>query len=82
MIDVATKEPLRVEPNETAGPYLRVSVDQLPAVRRLLDERDVFYWVDRNPVVLVGRPSITFISFGHRGKTRIDELQTMLDAAS
>lgn len=80
MIDVATKQPLRVEPNERAGPFLMVSVDQLPAVRRLLDERNVFYWVDRNPVELVGRPALTFVNFGHRGKA--DDIQSLIDTAS
>lgn len=82
MTDVATKEPLRVEPNETAGPYLRVSVDQLPALKQVLDRNGVFYWEDGFATRLGDRPAITYVNFGYKGRPRIAELQALLDTES
>ena len=45
MIDEKTKNQLRVLTDEIAGPYLRVTLGQLPRIRDLLDRHEVHYWV-------------------------------------
>ena len=80
MVDVATKLPLRVLPNERAGPYLRVSMDQLPALKQVLDRHAVFYWEDGFATKLGGLPAITYVNFGHKGKARQADIQALLDA--
>lgn len=80
MVDVTSGKPLTVEPNEYAGPFLRVAVDQLPAVRTVLDEHQVFYWLDHSPVGIPGGPLVHYINFGHKGSARIGDIQRLLDA--
>ena len=80
MIDVATKQPLRVEPDDSAGPFLSVSIEQLPALKQVLDRHGVFYWDDGFSIALGGGPKLTYVNFGHRGKSRVSELQTLIDA--
>ena len=78
MADTISGQPLTVLPDERAGPYLSVTVDQLAAVRAVLDRHGVSYWVDPEAIRLAGRPAVTVVNFGRRGDAR--QLQELLDA--
>lgn len=67
MADVATKNSLRVSTDGTAGPYIMVGVSQLDDVRRILDSRQIVYWVEENVISLNGAPEIAVINLGRRG---------------
>jgi hypothetical protein len=54
MTNVATKKPMRVSTDGTAGPYIMVPVSQLDEVRQLLDGRRIRYWVEENAISLDG----------------------------
>jgi hypothetical protein len=64
MIDVATNKPLRVVAGGTEWPYIEVSVNQLDALRKLLNSRGVRYWVDEHVVSLNGGPEIADVDLG------------------
>jgi hypothetical protein len=67
MTDAATKKPLRVATDGTAGPYIMLPVSQLDEVRRLLDSRRIRYWVEENAISLNGAPEIAVINLGRGG---------------
>ena len=77
MSDSITRRGLRVSSGGTAGPYIMVPVDQLDKVCGLLDRRQVKYWVEANAVSLDGKPAITVVNLGLRGKA--DLVQSILD---
>jgi hypothetical protein len=78
MKDVTTQKPLYVSTEGNAGPYIMVPEEQLEQVRRLLDEREVSYWVDENVISLDGKPAIAVINLGLRGNAQA--IQEILDA--
>jgi hypothetical protein len=67
MTDVTTKKPLHVSTESTAGPYISLPVSQLDEVRRLLDGRRIFYWVEENAISLNGAPYVAVINLGRAG---------------
>jgi hypothetical protein len=77
MIDVTTKKPLRVTPDESAGPYIRLSLAQVDAIRRLFDSHGVRYWVSENAISLNNGPYMTIVNLGRGGDA--DAVQTLLD---
>ena len=77
MADVATKNSLRVSTDGTAGPYIMVGVSQLDEVRRVLDGRQIAFWVEENVISLNGAPEIAVINLGRRGDAAA--VQTALD---
>jgi hypothetical protein len=78
MIDVTTKQPLRVSTDGTAGPYVLVPVTQLDAVCQALDSRGVRYWVEDEVISLNGAPETAAINLG-RG-TDAQSVQALLDS--
>jgi hypothetical protein len=78
MTDAATKKPLRVSTDGTAGPYIMLPVSQLDEVQRLLDSRSVRYWVEENVISLDGGPEIAVIDFGRTGDAAV--VQAILDS--
>jgi hypothetical protein len=64
MIDVSTNRPLVVSADGDTGPYIIVPVQQVDAVRTLLDSDDVHYWVDESAISLNGKPELTIINLG------------------
>ena len=62
MIDAVTKTPLHVSTDGGEVAYIRVSVDQLPEVQKLLDGHGVRYWVQENYFSFNGGPFKTVIS--------------------
>jgi hypothetical protein len=79
MIDVTTKQPLRVANEGDAGPYIELPYDQLAEVRRLLDRHGVRYYPHEDVFSFNGGPYIATIDFG-RGADP-DAIQSILDDA-
>jgi hypothetical protein len=77
MTDATTQQRLRVSTDGTAGPYIMVPVSQLEEVKRLLDDRQIRYWVEENAISLDGGPYITVINLGRDGNATA--VQAILD---
>ncbi len=80
MIDSATHKPIEVRFTAEAGPYIRVSVEQLEPLREVLLKHDIRHWVDLFPVSVDGRPAMTKIYI--RKGTDPGHVQRLLDAAA
>jgi hypothetical protein len=81
MIDVSTNAPLKVERAINAGPSMRVSMPQLPAVRAALDRHpDIIYWTSESAISDNGGPFFLRVEFGR--KEDADQLQAILDSAA
>lgn len=80
MTDTATQRPIRVSTEDPARPYIRVSVELLEKVRRLLVENGIRHWVDHHAISVDGRPAVTVI-YLRRG-TDSRQVQDLLDAAA
>jgi len=80
MTDVVTKKPLLVEIDQTVGPYLRLGVSQLEAIRQMLDQHNIHYRVDEYAISFNGAPETTLIYFGRKGNAQT--VQAILDSVS
>lgn len=80
MTDSTTGSQMRVSTDGRGGPYLIVPVQQVDAVKRVLDQAHIHYWVDRTAVSMSGGPVLTVINFGKNAHA--DHIQAALDHAS
>jgi len=78
MTDAMTNKPLRVSTEGTAGPYISLPFSQLEEVRRLLDSRQIRYWVGENAISLDGAPEVVVINLGRGGDAAA--VQSVLDS--
>ena len=78
MKDVATKQPLYVSTDGTAGPYIMVPYSQLDDLRRLLDQNRVRYSVDEDVISLNGEPEVALVNLGRGGDAK--SVQKILDS--
>jgi hypothetical protein len=78
MTDVVTQRPMRVSTDSWGGPYLDLPFSQVEEVRKLLDSRHIFYWVDEHVISFNGGPATTVINFGHEGDAAA--IQAALDS--
>jgi hypothetical protein len=78
MIDVTTKKPLTVSNEYPPAPYISLPVSQVEEVRRLLDSRNIGYWVDDIAISFDGNPEETVINL-NRG-TDVAVVQAILDS--
>jgi len=58
---------------------IRVAVDQVDEVRKLLDQDEIRYWVDSVAVSVKGRPFVTVIELGFNNDAA--RVQEILDQA-
>ncbi len=79
MTDIETRTPLTVKTEGDAGPYLMVPLEQLPEVRRVLQQNGIKHTVAPEAVRLAGKPVIAIIDFGRRADAA--RIQAALDAA-
>jgi hypothetical protein len=79
MTDTTTQQRLQVLTEGTAGPYIRVPDSQLDEVKRLLDDNQIFHWVEENSISLDGGPYMTVINLGREGNAAV--VQAILDNA-
>lgn len=77
MIDIATKQKIRVKSDGDAGAYIMVPVDQLEEVTSVLEEAKITFWVDREAISLNGKPAVTVINLSRNAET--DRIQCLLD---
>jgi hypothetical protein len=78
MIDSETHKQLKVNMEGDAGPYLMVPLEQLPDVRRVLQENGIGHSVEPDAIGLDGKPVIAVINFGRRAN--VARIQEVLDA--
>lgn len=71
---------MRISTDGRGGPYLIVPVQQVDAVKQVLDQAHIRYWVDRTAVSMSGGPVLTVINFGKNADA--DHIQAVLDRAS
>ncbi|HEX4792372.1 MAG TPA: hypothetical protein VH370_01185 [Humisphaera sp.] len=79
MTDSTTQQRLRVSTDGTAGPFIDVPVSQIDEVKRILDERQIRYWVEENVISLNGGPYIAVVNLGREGDAQL--VQALLDNA-
>jgi hypothetical protein len=79
MNDSATRKPIRVSIDGTAGPYIMVATDQVDQIRKILEDNHIQFWVDHNAVSVDGSPALAVINLGRRIDPR--QVQAFLDAA-
>jgi hypothetical protein len=77
MIDSFTKKRIRVVDDEGDEPYIIVRVDQLDAVKAVLDRAGCRYDVDDEEMSLDGHPFLTFVTLDPR--TDVPAVQKVLD---
>ncbi len=77
MIDVVTKEPSRVDRFPEAWPYIRIPLDQLDQVKKLLDRAGFRYAVDKFALSVEGEPYTVDVHFEYRAD--VSALQRLLD---
>lgn len=75
MIDVATKEPVKVQNDEATGPYIRLSKDQQEIVHKVLKEATIPHWLQRGSWSVNHGPYMTYL-FIRKGvdPVRVQEL--------
>jgi hypothetical protein len=78
MIDVETRERLKVNTDGDTGPYLMVPLEQLKTVRLILDRSEITFRVSPDAIALDGKPAIAIVNFG-RGAD-INRIQGALDS--
>ncbi len=79
MIDQTTRKRLTVTPVQNSRPYIRVPMDQLEAVRQLLDTNQIRYWVDEIAVSLDDEPEVIVVNLGWECDAKV--VQQILDRA-
>jgi hypothetical protein len=77
MINMITRQPLRVSTDGEAGPYIMVPAAQLDKVEALLEANQVPFWVDEEVLSLDGKPEVGVINLG-RGSNPA-RVQSLLD---
>ncbi len=78
MINSITNEPIQVDKIPGAWPYVRVPLDQLDQVKKLLDQAGFRYAVAKFALSSDGEPYTVDVSFEHRAQ--FADLQAVFDA--
>ena len=78
MIDTASQKPLLVSTEYPLIPYITLPISQVDEVRRLLDSRNIGYWVDEIAISFNGDPEETVINL-NRGTDAV-AVQAILDS--
>jgi hypothetical protein len=77
MIDSITKEPIQVRRYPEAWPYIRLPLDQLEQVKKILDGAGYRYHVPKYALSVNGEPYTVVVSLEHRAD--VAALQKLLD---
>ena len=80
MTDSTTQQRMRVSAGGKSRPYIMLPLDQLDAVKRILDKNQVSFWVDGTAISINGKPEVVVINLG-RGADA-EQIQKMLDTAN
>jgi hypothetical protein len=73
-----TNARILVTDHGTGWPYIQARVDEVPEIRKVLDEHRVRYWMNEMSISINGRPYTTVIQFPRDANAR--EIQALLDA--
>ena len=79
MLNLHTKEPLKIVEQPYDWAHIRLPLDQVPEVRKLFDEHQVNYWLETFAYANGNEPFIARISFSR--KENVARVQQLLDAA-
>jgi hypothetical protein len=79
MTDKYTGRRLVVSKDGRSGPYLTVPVTQIDAVRHVLDQSGVRYWIDETAISVDGKPAMSVVNFGKLASP--ETIQATLDRA-
>jgi hypothetical protein len=79
MLDAVTKKPIQVTTHELAGSYIKFPAEQIPALRKLLEDHNIGFWVSHNIISIDKGPYMATINLRH--KTDPKQVQALLDAA-
>jgi hypothetical protein len=77
MINSLTDEPIRVSKYPGAWPYIRVPLEQLDRVKKLLDDSGFRYYVDEYALSVNGEPYTSVVNLEHRAD--VVAIQRLLD---
>jgi hypothetical protein len=77
MIDVVTKEPIRVDRFPEAWPFLRIPLEQLDQVKKLLDQAGFRYSVNKFAISSDGDPYLVVLHLEYRAD--VAAIQKLLD---
>jgi hypothetical protein len=80
MIDVETRQKLKVHTEGDAGPYIIVPVSQLEVVKDLLKRHQVAFSTDDYLISVDGKPEVTLVNLGTG--TDAQRVQRILDDAA
>lgn len=72
---------MRIATDARAGSYLIVPFEQVNAVKQVLDQAHIHYWLDRTDVSMSGGPVHSVINFGKNANVG-HHIQEFLDRAS
>jgi hypothetical protein len=78
MIDCETHQPIHVNQDGDAGPYLMIPVQQIDEVSRVLRDHDVPFSIARDAVSLDGQEVIAVLDFGLDANAQA--IQSILDS--
>ncbi|HET6880279.1 MAG TPA: hypothetical protein VFI31_08995 [Pirellulales bacterium] len=80
MIDRSTNASLHVIGDQAAPGLIMAPASQLDAIRRILDEHHIYYWVDEEYISFDGEPDVAFINFSRDVDPK--RVQKLLDEAA
>jgi len=80
MIDPGTQKPFRVLTDALAGSYIKVSMNGLECLRKILEDNDIRHWVDHYAVSVDSGLASKMI-YLHR-KTDPTRVQVLLDSTA
>jgi hypothetical protein len=80
MIDSTTQARITVSTDGDAAPYIMVPLYQLEAVKDVLRNQRIYFWVDSDAISLHGKPEIAVVNLGRDAD--VGQVQHLLDAAA
>ncbi len=80
MIDQETQERLQISTDGDAGPYLMVPLEQVPAIRAVLQQHGITHSLDEDAIQFDDKPIIALINFGRGADSA--RIQQLLDSAA
>lgn len=78
MTETVSKQRIRVPTPTTAGVFISVETDRLPALRAILDANNIRYWVNEYLLTMNGGPELAQVVFPRGSDAPI--VQRLLDS--
>ena len=74
MSQLATSRPLRIQKHGETIPYITLPTSRLEAVRNLLDEHDVDFWMDEVSITINDEPEFTVLNLPGADPSHVQKL--------